>query len=963
MRSRWQGRVLAVAIVSGLAGLAGGKLSNPLAPVSAQTEPPFGLNARVPLSGVNLPFDGEPSSGGARVVRAFPNLRFSNPLYLAAAPGSDAHLFVVERDGVVRRFANAPGTATAEVFLDIRARVKQGGFEEGLLGLAFHPQYASNGFFYVYYSPASGVRRTVLSRFRRSSVNPGIGDAASEQILLSIPQPFDTHKAGCMQFGPDGKLYLSSGDGGSAGDPNDNGQNLGTLLGKLLRINDDGSIPADNPFVGVPGARGEIWAYGLRNPWRFSMDASTGRIWLGDVGQDEREEVNLIRRGGNYGWRIFEGNVPFMNPAGRPLSDFDAPTFSYPHSSSNPQDVTGFSITGGYVYRGGAIPALAGKYLFADFVAGRVWALGQNDGVVTGVTSVGDVSQPASFGSDNAGNLYIVGLDGPIYSLVADGGSPMSPVPPKLSQTGLFSDTAGLRPNPGLIEYEINAPFWSDGTLKRRWIGLDGASKIGFTASGAWTWSSRAVVVKHFEIVLAGSARKRLETRVLVNTSQGWRGYTYVWNDAQTDADLLPDARRSVELDVADPSAPGGARRQTYVFPSRSDCLVCHTQVAGVILGARTAQTHRDFPYPNGVRDNQLRAFNHIGLFDRNIGSATQYAAMTDPSIAAASLDRRARAYLDTNCAQCHQPGGPTSVGLDLRASVDRADMRAVGVRPSAGALGIAEAFIVAPSHKERSVLWERIRRLDGARMPPLGSHRVDTEGVALIGQWIDSLGTPAISFVGTTRDLSESAGSVFVSVRLSAAASLPVSMPIQFAGSGRRPDDYQVSTTTIRIPSGSTRAALRLQVVDDAIDEASEKIVLTLGAPVNATLDGPSRQTLTLADNDAPPSVSFSTSRQSVEESGRTVTVRIKLSTVSAKTVRVPVSFGGTARRPDDFSVAIATVVIAPGATGASLVLRIVDDAVRGEGNETAIATLGTPTNATLGSRTRHTVAIVDND
>lgn len=854
-------RAVVVTVVSALWLLLAGRVGHPtvVASAYAQDDAPFGLTMRTPLRGVNFPLDPPLSSGGVEIFRPFhSDLSFERPLYIAAAPGNERDLFVVEQPGTIRRFVNSASTRSSSVFIDLRDRVLFNGGEHGLLGLAFHPAYETNGHFYVYYTPRGGSRHAVVSRFTRSAGNPDVGDPSSESILLRIDQPpqFEFHNGGCLQFGPDGKLYIAVGDGGNVGDPLNNAQNLRVPLGKLLRLNADGSIPSGNPDFGVPGARREIWAYGLRNPWRFSFDSANGRLWLGDVGQSKREEIDLIKRGGNYGWRIFEAGIPYTNPENLPASAFERPVFSYPPTTSSPVGVAGRSITGGYVYRGSAVPALASKYVFADFIAGRVWALDQADGVAGGTSFVGEVPLPVSFGADNAGNLYIASFDGSIYSFRTPrgGGGGGAGSPRTLSQTGLFADTTTLTPNPGLIEYDINAPFWSDGTSKRRWIGLGGMSRITFGAAAPWVWPRKAVVVKHFEIDLSDGSRKRLETRVLFNGSSGWRGYTYRWNDAGTDANLLPDSRTSVKLEVLDRDSPSGVRRQTYVFPSRSDCQQCHTAVAGTILGAgNTAQLNRDFVYSNGVTDNQLRAFNHIGLFDREIGSAARYPALADPADTSSALGPRARAYLDTNCSQCHRPGGPTPVSLDLRASRSDAQLKAVGVRPNAGSLGLSEARVIAPGSKERSVLWERMRRLDGNRMPPIGSHTVDADGVELIGQWIDSLSStpPSIAFGSSSRQVSEAAGRISIRVQLSAATSLPVQVAITAGGSAKSPADYAAPPRLVTIPAGQTSANLTLRIVDDTGDEPKESLILRLASPTNAALGTPSAFTVTINDDD----------------------------------------------------------------------------------------------------------------
>lgn len=739
-RFGWMMLAAAVAISGAVA--VDGRLV-PLADAQAQSEPPaeapYGLTTRRVVRNLTFPL-AEPVDSDIRIVRAFPAFSFNAPLYLTVRPGDDSELYVVSQRGVIDRFPNDPAATGAQVrrFLDIDARVTNRGGEEGLLGFAFHPDYDSNGFFYVYYTATDNPRRSVLSRFSRSAVDPSVGDPASEQILLTINQPFANHNGGCLQFGPDGKLYIASGDGGSGNDPQNHAQNLNSTLGKLLRLNDDGSIPSDNPFAGTAGARGEIWALGLRNPWRFSFDKADGRLWLGDVGQNAIEEVNVIERGGNYGWRVYEGNRSngSLNPQNLPPTAFDAPVYTYGHDDG--PLVSGQSITGGYVYRGSALPGLVGSYLFADFVNSRVWGLQQERGVVTGVRLIDDVPNPASFGQDNAGNVYVVSFDGFIYRLEPNVEAAPYNFPQLLSQTGLFRSLSNLTPVPGLIEYQVNAPFWSDGTLKRRWLAPNGRTRIGFRATGPWTWQYGTVIVKHFEIDLADGTRKRLETRVMINGDAGWRGYTYRWNEAGNDAVLLPGAA-TVELDVLDAGAPTGASRLRYEFPSRSACLSCHNAAAGFILGLRTDQMNRDFLYPGNVLDNQVRAFNNIGLFAPVPAAPSVYRRLSDPEDTSASLSGRARAYLDSNCSQCHRPGGPTPVQIDLRASTGRLATGIINTFPSSGDLGQPNARVVRTGRKELSVLWLRMNRLDDSRMPPIGSHAVDRNGVALIGQWIDA--------------------------------------------------------------------------------------------------------------------------------------------------------------------------------------------------------------------------------
>ena len=355
---------------------------------------------------------------------AYPNLPDGafggRPLFLTFPPDGSNRVAVVSQDGVIVIFRNDPGVASVSTFLDIRDRVNRGGNEEGLLGLAFHPRYATNGFFFVYYS-ARSPRRSVLSRFSVTG-DSNAADPSSESVLLEIEEPFSNHNGGMLAFGPDGMLYVAVGDGGGRADPQGNGQNLATLLGSILRIDVDASgpapgygIPPDNPFAGPgtpQGARGEIWAYGLRNPWRFSFDRANGQLWAGDVGQNRREEIDLVRRGGNYGWNVMEGNRCFSPSSGCNQQGLELPVIDYDHG-------LGCSVTGGYVYRGSRVPALVGAYVYADFCSGRIWALRHQGGQVVAQREIaGTRLSISSFGEDASGELYVLAFDGQVYRIV-----------------------------------------------------------------------------------------------------------------------------------------------------------------------------------------------------------------------------------------------------------------------------------------------------------------------------------------------------------------------------------------------------------------------------------------------------------------------------------------------------------------------------------------------------------------
>ncbi len=354
------------------------------------------------------------------VERVFPNLSFRRMVGMAYAGDGSDRLFVVLQRGVIVSFANDQSVAAADVFLDIQERVSDRGNEEGLLGLAFDPEFRANGYFYVYYSAAS-PRRSVLSRF---SVRPdGVAaDADSEWVIMEIEQPYSNHNGGQIAFGPDGYLYVGLGDGGSRGDPRGNGQNLSTLLGSIIRIDVSSldergsySIPADNPFVGSEDTRGEIWAYGIRNPWRFSFDRESGELWMADVGQNRLEEVDIVERGLNYGWNIMEGSECFEPRRGCDAQGLEMPIAEYGREG-------GCSVTGGYVYRGERLPSLFGAYVYGDFCSGKIWALRYEGGQVTEQLELVDSRlEISSFGEDQSGEIFVLSFDGGIYRLVGDG--------------------------------------------------------------------------------------------------------------------------------------------------------------------------------------------------------------------------------------------------------------------------------------------------------------------------------------------------------------------------------------------------------------------------------------------------------------------------------------------------------------------------------------------------------------
>ena len=677
------------------------------------------------------------SDASVSVVDAFPGLPdISQPTKMLMEPVANPRWFVLQKSGELVTFDpdNATSVSTYLDLSDVVRTVSEG----GLLGMAFHPDYPNIPEIFLSYTidHTGPNMRSVVSRFVLDNVtNPGAGTV--EQVILQADQEQDNHDGGDIAFGSDGYLYIGFGDGGGAGDSRNRAQDTTWFLGSMLRIDVNGSgvsfpgnpydIPPDNPFAGSaecgPGANAndcpEIYAWGFRNPWRWSFDAATGDLWLGDVGQGTWEEVDLVELGGNYGWRCREGAHDF-NTAGCSTGLID-PITEYPRSD-------GISVTGGFVYRGAAIPELAGRYIFADFGSGRIWAL-QPDGQggYTNDLLIDTNFGPTSFGVDQDGELYFTDFSNNRLRKLEPAGAPVpDTIPTLLSDTGCVDPVDITQTYAGLLPYDINALFWSDGAVKDRYIGLPNATTIARTADDDWDFPNGTVIVKNFR--LQGNL---IETRHLMRHPDGvWAGYTYEWNAQQTEATRV---RGGKIVNI------GG---QDWIYPSEGQCMECHTSAAGFALGPETAQLNRDFTYSVTQRiANQLETIDHVMMFTSPLpGPASGLPALTNPEDTNATLNDRARAYLHTNCSQCHRPAGPTPSTMDLRYTTSLSNTNACDVVPLEGNLGIANARLIAPGESARSVIIERASRRDSHGMPPLGSSLIDTTGVTLLTNWINGL-------------------------------------------------------------------------------------------------------------------------------------------------------------------------------------------------------------------------------
>jgi uncharacterized repeat protein (TIGR03806 family) len=700
---------------------------------------PFGLDSRPPNPTCLAP-PRPPSTINVRLTRVFQNVQLNQPIHVARAPGDPNHLYVLQRGGTVVRFptSNPPNTPTT--VLTVPRTVNTAG-EGGLLGFAFHPSFAQNGHLYISYTTNGGNTGMQSVVARMTSTDGGASFAAGTytDIIPPFPQPYTNHNGGDAHFGKDGYLYLSFGDGGSGGDPLNNGQTTSNKLGKILRIDVDKpqggnayGIPPDNPFASG-GGDPTIYAWGLRNPFRFSIDAQTGQVWAGDVGQNLWEEVDKINLGGNYGWRYREGKHCYNPSTNCPTAGLIDPVWEYDRSMGN-------SITGGVVYRGSAIPSLVGRYIVGDFGSGRVWALEEQGDGSYKETEIGNGGGGGwvAFGEGPDGEVYAVSLtQGALYKLVPDAPEPPSTFPDKLSKTGCFEPQSPKIPTSGLIPYAPTATLWSDGADKLRWMALPDGKQITLAPNGHFEFPIGTVLVKSF--ALGG---KLVETRLLVRHDDGgWAGYSYEWDDAQTDATLLPSNKSRV------------VGNQTWYYPSRAECNRCHTQAAGVTLGAELAQLNADFVYASTNRlSNQLRTLEHIGMFASPLPGAIE----TLPRLSAIGsqdpIEARARSYLHANCSFCHQPNGGGGGTLDLRWQTSFAATTACGTAPQNGDLGLMTSpKIIDPGKPANSILVQRPKRLDVSRMPPLATSLVDPEGTAVLEQWVQGLaGCPAPVDAGT---------------------------------------------------------------------------------------------------------------------------------------------------------------------------------------------------------------------
>ncbi len=694
---------------------------------------------------------------------AFPKLSFQGPISINRLPDSNRYL-VLEQHNRIFSFIDREDVAAAELFVDFSiekplcgGRSNREQLRTDLFSIAFHPQFATNRFAYLCYISMDQGTKTHISRFEVDRSEPPRLLVNSEIDILTCDG--GGHNGCTLLFDKAGYLYISIGDLTEPSPPDrlNTGQDITDLYASILRIDVDRvaegrnyAIPADNPFVGISAARPEVFAYGLRNPFRMSFDAQTNDLWVGDVGWEAWEMVYRVKPGGNYGWAVKEGPGD-VKPQALGPTPILPPDVALGHNEAA-------SVTGGFVYHGTQFPQLAGTYIFGDWVTRKFWAASFDEQRVTGLqeVAVGRV-KPICFEVDSTGELLILDYSesneaGGIYRFARNPAAVdwVDRFPTRLSESGLFTNTAEHVPAPGVAPYQINAPMWADGAHAENLIaipGMETTANFYQRSQKTFNWFNTKVTLPNGTVLAKtyslaptqpAEARRRIETQVALKDEQGeWQYYSYRWNDAGSDAELVAAGGASKAISVSDHL---GTRNLPWQFASRSQCRICHTPWTGETIGFVEAQLRSPSRSPDA-----WQALTAGGWIKADTSPAPldddYYSALVDPHDSAQPLDRRARSYLHTNCSHCHMNGGNASTIFEVQFDKPIADSK-ISTKPMRGDFGLPHAEIVSPGSPAQSILMLRMAKSGSGRMPHIGSQLTDTRGVRLIQQWIASLPT-----------------------------------------------------------------------------------------------------------------------------------------------------------------------------------------------------------------------------
>lgn len=773
-----------------------------IGPGQTRSNVPYGkmIRKRAPITTSKIIGSPEPPKP-YRVVKSYPNLNIGWPICMERIPGTDYLLVINE----ARSYAPArlhlmkddPNVKETTTLID---------FKGVAYDVAFHPEFNENGFLYVGRhdpkhkdGPHCQIVRYVLKKDKGWTF-----DKASEKVIIEWDS--NGHNGAAIDFGLDGKLYVTTGDGTVRRDTDVVGQRLDVLRAKVLRIDVDKpapgkaySVPKDNPFVSYPKARPETWCYGLRNPWRITVDKKTGHVWVGNNGQDSWEQIYLIAKGANYGWSVYEGANPFITEREAGPTPIVKPTFDHPHLEAR-------SLTGGIVYHGRKYPELQGAYLYGDYSTGKVWAAKHDGKKVTWHKEIADTTLAITcFAVNKDGDILIAdhGKDGGFYRLEKrPENQNVSKFPRRLSETGLFTNVSKHQLIPDVIPYFVNVDGWHDGATIQRYLAIPkpaGDEKdlvINLNGKRGWDLPNRTVLIQTLSLPLnekQPEKQRRLETRILTRQEGEWLGYSYLWNEKQTDAELVESAGTTLKLSL---ETGRGKETRTWHVPSRTECMSCHSRAAKYVLGMSTLQMNHNHDYGD-YEANQLSILEAQNYFrsnwfneakdqwekklrqqltqeakNKNLDTSafdkllsqrlenviatrnqrktppttllsrpfSDYPALPDPFDKNEDLDRRAKSYLHVNCAHCHVLDGGGNARIVVEWGTETEKMNLIDVAPMHGTFGIPDAKLVTPGFPDRSVLTYRLSSLGSGRMPRLGSHHIDEKGLNLIREWITGM-------------------------------------------------------------------------------------------------------------------------------------------------------------------------------------------------------------------------------
>ncbi|HWB14073.1 MAG TPA: PQQ-dependent sugar dehydrogenase [Pirellulales bacterium] len=669
-----------------------------------------------------------------QIAPAFGQLRFQRPTSIEELPGEN-RLLVTEMSGKIFTFPQDQPATQADLLIDLAASLAGQGVS--LFDAEPHPDFRRNRQLFVCYVHPQGGGETRVSRFTLDSRSPPAVLPGSEQVVITWPS--GGHNGGCLEFGTDGFLYISTGDGAGPNPPDGltTGQDVSDLLGAILRIDVDHptaerayAIPADNPFVGVEGPRPEIWAYGLRNPWKFGVDRQSGEIFVADNGWESWEMVHRLQRGGNCGWPVMEGRVALRTEVKPGPTPIVPPVKDHPHTEAN-------SVIGGPVYRGRKLPGLNGSFVYGDYITGTIWAIRPDeDNSYSHTTLVDTDLRIVAFTEASDGELYVLDHDftGQIYRLLpSDVPDTSATFPRRLSETGLFSALDDMRPAPGVVPYRVQVPRWMDGAKSRRWIAVPDSGTVELAAEGKKAvYPDGTVLVNHATLPQGDGSDLRLETQLLHFERGAWHPYSYLWDEAGREAWLVESTGANRSIRASDPSAS----ERTWHVNAVNECKVCHNAESGYVLGFVANQLN----LPLDRETDQLALLAGQGVLAAAPTVAEDDPSrLVDPHDPTKAVDDRARSYLHVNCGVCHRPGGNAIVSFYLRRDLPFAQLntnKGTGI----GTFGIGGGRIIAQGDPYRSLLLYRMSKLGYARMPYIGSRVVDGSAVPLIEEWIRSL-------------------------------------------------------------------------------------------------------------------------------------------------------------------------------------------------------------------------------